>query len=42
MNIINQNKETIKNLCETHNVESYIFWFCKTDPFFNEKKWLWF
>jgi hypothetical protein len=21
MNIINQNKETIKNLCETHNVE---------------------
>ena len=37
MNIINQNKESIKNLCETHNVEKLYLFGSVTTANFNEK-----
>ncbi|MFV8270822.1 nucleotidyltransferase family protein [Flavobacterium sp. GT2N3] len=37
MNLISQNKETIKNLCETHNVEKLYLFGSATTSSFNEK-----
>jgi predicted nucleotidyltransferase len=37
MNLINQNKETIKKLCETHNVEKLYLFGSATTATFNEK-----
>lgn len=37
MNLINQNKETIKKLCETHNVEKLYLFGSATSAAFNEK-----
>ena len=37
MNIISQNKESIKNLCETHNVEKLYLFGSVTTANFNEK-----
>ena len=37
MNLINQNKEIIKNLCETHNVEKLYLFGSATNSNFNEK-----
>lgn len=37
MNIINQNKEIIKNLCETHNVDKLYLFGSATTENFNEK-----
>ncbi|RTY80748.1 nucleotidyltransferase domain-containing protein [Flavobacterium sp. LS1P28] len=37
MNLISLNKETIKNLCETHNVEKLYLFGSATTSSFNEK-----
>ena len=37
MNLINQNRETIKKLCETHNVEKLYLFGSATTTTFNEK-----
>ncbi|MFV8335226.1 nucleotidyltransferase family protein [Flavobacterium sp. RSP29] len=37
MNLINQNKEIIKNLCETHNVEKLYLFGSATTSKFNEE-----
>jgi uncharacterized protein len=37
MNLINQNKETIKNLCETHHVEKLYLFGSATSTKFNAK-----
>lgn len=37
MILINQNKETIKRLCETHNVEKLYLFGSATTPKFNEE-----
>lgn len=37
MQLINQNKEIIKNLCETHNVEKLYFFGSAITSSFNEK-----
>jgi predicted nucleotidyltransferase len=37
MNLINQNKEIIKNLCETHNVDKLYLFGSATNTKFNEE-----